>query len=260
MSFIIHAACISSRGRIRRNNEDNYLFDGRCLPAIHDEATPLIRLEQASDAPIFAAVFDGMGGESFGELASYAAAERMRAVLADAPPFGAARVFLEELCLELNRAVVEKKEELLTSSMGTTAVIVCFSGASATVCNVGDSRCYLLRGGVLRQLSVDHVEAPSPVFHSKKPPLSQSLGIPEDDFLIEPHTDSVSLAHGDLFLLCSDGITDMLTDEQIASVLNGHPSPADSALVLLQSAMENGGRDNITAIVCAVEQAEETAD
>jgi len=257
MNYIIHAACISSRGRIRRNNEDNCLFDGRCFPAEHDEDTPLLCLAQKTDTPVFVAVFDGMGGENFGELASFAAAERMRTALSNAPAFDDASAFLEQLCLELNRAVVEKKEEMLTGSMGTTAVIVCFSDADATVCNVGDSRCYLLRGGALRQLSVDHVAAQSPMFRAKKPPLSQSLGIPEDDFLIEPSVDSVPLAHGDLFLLCSDGITDMLTDEQIASILRDNPSPDDSARILLQSAMENGGRDNATVIVCAAGQAEE---
>ena len=253
MNFTIQAACISSRGLVRRNNEDNYYFNGVCLPAVHDDSTPLLTLEHALSAPLFTAVFDGMGGENFGELASFAAADRMRALLAAKPSFRDADGFLDELCQDLNRAVVAREEELLTSRMGTTAAMILFSGDAAHVCNVGDSRIYLSRGGMLHQLSVDHVEELPPAHRSRKAPLTQHLGIPEDDFLIEPHIQSLALQRDDFFLICSDGVTDMLRDDEIAEILRCSASPSAAVLGLLDGALENGGRDNITAIVCLAE-------
>ena len=90
----------------------------------------------------------------------------------------------------------------------------------------------------------------------KKFPLTQYLGIPEDEMLIEPHVYSGKLVPGDIFLLCSDGVTDMLSREEILKILLKADSPAEAVEALTEKAVEAGGKDNITAVCVAVDARE----
>ena len=252
MAFRLEAACLCNTGKVRRNNEDNFYFDERFLPAENGGLAKPLRFSRSLRSLVCLAVFDGMGGENFGECASFAAAERM---LRERKLFLSARSLrsdlLKELCQRLNEAVVARAKELCTQHMGSTLSILCFSPESVASCNLGDSRAYRLRGGELRQISLDHVEQ-RPGRSKHKAPLTQYLGVDPEDYLLEPYLAKGALAAGDQYLLCSDGLTDMLSDEEIAAVMGGADTAQHCAERLVQAALDQGGRDNVTVIVCRI--------
>ena len=124
------------------------------------------------------------------------------------------------------------------------------------LCNIGDSKAFHFDGEKLEQISVDHCAA---TFYGEKPPLSQNLGIPPAEMMIEPHYARGYYHAGDIYLLCSDGLTDMVSIEEIAKILTetaagGNTDVSNAAEKLLQKALDNGGRDNITIILCRVKK------
>ena len=253
MALILDAACLCDTGRVRKNNEDNFYFDGRCLPADNDGLTAPLTWHGGLWGRKFFAVFDGIGGENCGEEASCAAAEWMRENpirLTDA--FTPAEELFRRLCVQLNAAVLARAGTLMVERMGSTMAALCFTRRGVTACNIGDSRVYILRDGALRQLSVDHVE------HwegRKKTPLTQHLGLDPEELRLEPSICEEALRGGDRFLLCSDGLSDMLEDERIAELLAAAPGAEQAARSLLDAALEQGGRDNTTVIVCCLTDA-----
>lgn len=248
MKPVIQAACGCNVGKIRKNNEDNFYFDGSYLPQDNSGLAVTARWDIRLKSSLSLAVFDGMGGENFGEAASFAAARAMAA----GKPAGLLvprQGYLEKLTLALNDAVVRSKKEHCTEHMGTTMVILHVTSRYGYVCNVGDSRAYRLRGGELLQLSQDHViKRPG----KSKAPLTQHLGIDPEEMLLEPYIVREPLKKGDTWLLCSDGLTDMLPDGEIAHILLASPDAAVCVERLIQGALEQGGRDNVTAIVCKI--------
>ena len=126
--------------------------------------------------------------------------------------------------------------------------VLYFASGYAYSCNIGDSRTYRLRDGVFQQLSVDHIEKRP----AGKAPLTQYLGIDPMEMQIEPYIAKGRVERDDVYLLCSDGLTDMLTNFTIANILLNNPSPEKSVESLIRAALEQGGRDNITAIVCKI--------
>ena len=253
MAMLLEAACGCDKGRIRKNNEDNFFFAGACLPAENDGLAKPAVLRQALKQDLCLAVFDGMGGENFGEIAACAAAERLRDTVG-----GRARVFepyvdyVTELILNLNDAVVEKAVELRTEHMGATVAALFFHRDVAYVSNLGDSRAYRLRDGALEQLTEDHVERRAASAPRKKSPLTQHLGIPSEVLRMEPYMAKGAIERGDQYLLCSDGLTDMLEDAEIQAIMRQTGHAAECVQRRIQAALENGGRDNVTAIVCRI--------
>ena len=134
--------------------------------------------------------------------------------------------------------------------MGTTAAFLKFSSRKIYLCNVGDSKIFQLTDGTLQQISHDHVAAS--VF-GKKPPLLQNLGIPESELIISPYVAAGEYHSGDTYLLCSDGLTDMLTMPEIEKLLR-EKTGASAAEQLLEQALERGGKDNITLILIHIEK------
>ncbi len=252
MPYILEAACLCNTGKVRKNNEDNFYFDGRLLPVENDGLEEPITMKMPLGQRLCVAVFDGMGGENFGEIASFTAAERMRQeILSLTSGAVSERKALESMCGRLNAAVVAKQKELLTERMGSTLVSLLFSGAYVYACNLGDSRSYRLRDGDFLQLSEDHVEHREGQA-SKKAPLTQHLGIDPENYLIEPHIAKGELKAGDSYLLCSDGLTDMLSNCEITQIMSRTDSAEDCARQLVRAALDKGGRDNITVIVCRI--------
>ena len=250
MKFTIQAACGCHIGKRRSNNEDNFLFDGKCLEegnsGLHH---PAILEDSLKNGATFA-VFDGMGGENYGEVASYAAARQMQATQRNFADFLIPeKKYLERLTAQLNDAVLEAQQKMQTAKMGTTMVCLYFSGKYVYVCNVGDSRAYRLRDGEFMQLSQDHVDK-RPQVDGRKAALTQHLGIRIDDMLIEPFIAKGALQKDDIYLLCSDGLTDMLTNFEISDILLKYEEPEDCVQGLIDAALEQGGKDNITVIVC----------
>lgn len=253
MRFTIQAACGCHTGKIRKNNEDNFYFDGKCLEKENNGIKHPVCIEEPVTNGLCMAVFDGMGGENFGEYASYAAARKMQLMqrnLADF--FIPEKKYLERLTEQLNQSVCDAQKEMLTEKMGSTMVSLYFSGRYVYVCNVGDSRAYRLRRGEFLQISVDHVEA-FPGREHRKAPLTQHLGFNCEEIQIEPYIAKGEIKRGDMYLLCSDGLTDMLTNFEISDIMLANEEPAECVKALIHSALEHGGRDNITVIMCRID-------
>lgn len=252
MAYILEAACLCNTGKVRKNNEDNFFFDGRCLEEDNSGLKHPVAMTRTLRRELCVAIFDGMGGENFGECASFAAADTMQYMTRTLRDyFIPERAFLNRICLKLNDAVVAKQKELLTERMGSTMVALYFSHGYVYVCNLGDSRAYRLRNGEFLQLSEDHVEKREGQ-QRKKAPLTQHLGIDPENFLIEPYIAKGELERGDQYLLCSDGLTDMLSNLEIDEILCASPTAEECAQKLVDAALEKGGRDNVTVIVCRI--------
>ena len=252
MRFAVEAACGCDMGRIRKNNEDNFYFDGKCLEAENDGLKYPVFVEEAVKNGMCVAVFDGMGGERFGEFASFAAARQMQQTQRKLSDFFVSpRKYLYSMTKQLNDAVVKAQEELCTDRMGATMVALYFSGRYVYSCNLGDSRSYRLRDGEFLQLSEDHL-AIRPGREHKKAPITRYLGMNIEDVEVEPYIAKGELRKGDLYLLCSDGLTDMLTNFEISDIMLGSNDAENCVQALIQAALEHGGRDNITVIVCRI--------
>jgi PPM family protein phosphatase len=212
-------------------------------------------------APIFV-VADGMGGAQAGEVASKTAADAFDVDLPEGPP---ERV-LRETILSANRQIHElARADPSRAGMGTTltAAIVDAAAEEVVVGHVGDSRAYRLRGGRLEQLTRDHslveemrrkgqLTDAQAEDHPQRSIITRALG-PEPE--VEPDVQTVSAAPGDVFLICSDGLTTMLSEEQIAKLLAGATSMSAAVRALVDEANRAGGRDNITALAFQLDDA-----
>lgn len=223
-------------GKVRRNNEDS-----------------LIVIE-----PETFVVADGMGGASAGEVASQMLVETVKNFLTNSPaPW-------DETILA--QAVVRANDDIWNLSlqnenyrgMGTTATILYLDGNRACFAHVGDSRLYLLRDCALEQITKDHSYVETLVrrgeltheearVHPMKNVLTQAVGaMPE----VQIDAASFLAQTDDVFLLCTDGLTNMVDDETIARILQTSPNPADD---LINAALDNGGKDNVSVIVVGVD-------
>ena len=252
----IRAACVSHIGKVRKNNEDNFFFDGQYLPADNTGTHGVLECRSAypgrSDRGLFYAVFDGMGGAEHGEIASYKCAEQTQKFFSDWDNCNDKDItrFLEKLCSALNTAVFGAKNDLRAYQMGSTIASVYLTAGQVWTCNVGDSKCYWYcrNGHRLRQMSADHTDEHS---LSDKPMLTQYLGIDPQELSIEPSITYFEPEEGDRILLCSDGLTDMLSEENINKMI-GTKSPSDAVKELLNCALEAGGHDNITILLVEI--------
>lgn len=238
------AAARTSTGRVRSSNEDSFGFQ--------------------SESGIYV-VCDGMGGAAGGEIASRMAVdvvlERMRAGNAANP----ARQRLHDAIAEANRTVLERAErEPGLNGMGTTLVALLLGtgdeACSALVAHAGDSRCYLFRAAKLERLTQDHSlvdeqmrlgamtaeEAERSPFRSV---ITRAIGtqaaVTEDVAEIKPEA-------GDVFLLCTDGLTREVNEASIAQILDAEGDVESAAQGLVNAAVEAGGRDNVTALVVQI--------
>ena len=212
-------------------------------------------------SPIFV-VADGMGGAQAGEVASKAAADSFDRDL----PSGSPERFLRETIEAANVAIHElAREDPSRAGMGTTitAAIVNPEEEEVAIGHVGDSRAYRLRGGKLERLTRDHslveemkrkgqLTEEQAEDHPQRSIITRALG-PEPE--VEVDVQTVPSSPGDVFLICSDGLTTMLGEEQITSVLSGAGSMEAAVRALVDEANRAGGRDNITALAFRLEDA-----
>ena len=251
MDYVIEAACGCDRGRVRKNNEDNFFFNGRCLEAENNGLRNPVTMRTA-DREVFFAVFDGMGGEEYGEYAAFSAANSVRESVSKLENYYVReKDFLTDIVLRANNKVVEKAHELQTSHMGSTIAALFFSQGNVYACNVGDSRVYRLRQGVFQQLSEDHIDHRENG-HKTKGSLTQYLGVNPEEFIVEPYIAKGELRRGDRYLICSDGISDMITNLEIAGLIMNSDDPSECVTMLIDAALEKGGKDNATAILCFI--------
>lgn len=250
-SRVIEAACGCNRGTHRNNNEDNFYFDGHYLDKDHLNLDDVLTLKGRLSEDLFLAVFDGMGGGEYGEVASYAAASSAERYLKESVrnPYDITP-YLETLCQKLNEEVFQETQKYGTEQMGTTMVSLFYHKGYVWNCNLGDSRSYLIRDGRMIQLSMDHVD-PYDRMH-RKPMLTQYLGIDPEQLQIEPYICSEEISQRDCFLICSDGLTDMVSESDILEVLSSEKSPEECVERLIELAINGGGEDNITVIVARI--------
>ena len=138
--------------------------------------------------------------------------------------------------------------------MGTTMALLSFSEKAIYACNLGDSRIYRHFQGKLQQISTDHVIGGKML---GKAPLTQYLGFQEENMTLEPSIVEIGYQAGSSYLLCSDGVTDMLSDDEIQSVLNGTGTAEEKVSELLEQALSKGGRDNVTMVLAQISGCEE---
>lgn len=248
MKYTINYCCINLMGRVRQNNEDNFYAQGRYRREEETHNDIVAEGRFSPRAGELLAVYDGMGGEACGEVASLIAARESAVLTRDGKE---ASAFLRKLCAQINRQICAYAVQNAVGCMGSTAAIALFDPETICFCNLGDSRIYQADASGLRLLSYDHVLQNYP---RKKAPLTQHLGIPEEELLIEPYIVTQPYRCGDRFLLCSDGITDMLTDAEIYHTIAQPAAVSVCTRALVDAALRNGGIDNITAIVCEVQK------
>lgn len=248
MKYTINYAVLCHKGHVRSMNQDNFWCAATFLES-NNEGLPetLSGSAEATDTPAFA-VFDGMGGEQRGEMAAYIAASQFD-TLYRAKSKKDPKLFLLETCSVINDRICLYQQENHIRQMGTTAAILMFGMNDVYICNLGDSRVYLHSGIRLTQISHDHSVTGT---DDAKPPLTQNLGIPETEFIIEPYIAKGPYRSGDRYLVCSDGLTDMVSESEMCSTLSTHNKASDAANDLMRKALENGGVDNISIILCEV--------
>lgn len=258
MSYLIDAACGCCTGRVRGNNEDNFLFFGGILEQENNGLEHPISRKLLLDQEMCFFVFDGMGGEEAGETAAFLCAQTAKQHWdsprdLDTP----VRQRLENLCKKMNERVCQEIQTLGHGRMGSTAVGLLFRSGEIYTCNIGDSRAFRFRDNELMQLSTDDTDfIPLPGMEAprRKPCLSQCLGIFPDELTLEPHIAKGKLQTGDRYLICSDGLTDMVTNIEICTIMKEHQDAISSVEALIDLAMAHGGRDNTTVILCYVEE------
>lgn len=243
--YKLNACIVTDTGRIREKNEDNFIFDGQ----INEQMESHIALQREIyvGQPVLFGVFDGMGGEAYGEHASFLMADTCRRyqLHANYPEEDA-----KALCCIGNERVIQEEEQR-KASMGTTASML-FFGKDVLACNVGDSPIFLLRKGHLYPIYEEHTERSlykqlnlGDVLNKKKKyRLLQNIGMEGKDITIQPYLRSIEWQDKDIFLICSDGLTDMVDEEEILNCLER--CKENSASELLGMALQAGGRDNIT--------------
>lgn len=227
----------SDTGRQRRANEDSFFVR----------------------APLFV-VADGMGGAQAGEVASRLAAETFAGGL---PDDGTPEQRLEVRVRDANTRIhAVSQEDRALNGMGTTLTAAYLDGDELSLAHVGDSRAYLLRDGELTRLTRDHTLVDELVRrgelteqeaaeHPQRSIITRALG-PEPDIDIDLHTHRMQA--GDLLLLCSDGLTGMISEDEVAGILGGAGSLGDAGRALVHAANEAGGRDNITVVLFRLEE------
>lgn len=236
----IEYACISSVGKVRRNNEDNFYCDGHIREDVYANEDVRYSGTVSSDTNELFAVFDGMGGEACGEIASFVAASHSALFARDRQEY---EEYLYELAELLNEKVREETEARSLVLMGTTAAMLQVSGENIYILNAGDSRIYKLSRHELRQISQEHV---APGCGGKA--ITKFIGMPEGHSL-SPYIAMGKYKAGDMFLLCSDGVTDMLRDDEICGIIDDKRPLSELADELAGAALDKGGVDNTTALL-----------
>ncbi len=201
-------------------------------------------------------VADGMGGYAAGEVASRILAATIRDALAAESSFDEA--VLKQAILRANDAILQTvRENPRYSGMGTTATIFHREGGEIVWAHVGDSRLYLLRNQTLSQISRDHslvsdlvangsITQEEARSHPKRNVITRAVGVETE---LDVDTGAFSTADGDILLLCTDGLTSVVPDEEICSMILASPEGEDVAKRLVRRAIEVGSHDNISAIV-----------
>lgn len=254
---IIHAAVRSGMGKIRHNNEDAYYMNGsyKSMQEMDQEAA------MALDSPMAGALFavcDGMGGQDNGEVASFTAVSGMK----DLQAYLTGRDFstiMQSWVRQADRAVANA-----TNGGGCTIALLYFQENSINVAHIGDSRIYRMHQGSLIQLTRDHskvemllaagmISPEEAREHPQRHVITRHLGMKTEATCEAAIGRKLPAMNGDRYVLCTDGITDMLENQQIEEICLHTQTANQCAEKLYQASMAAGGRDNLTVIVLDLE-------
>ncbi|MBK7004018.1 MAG: Stp1/IreP family PP2C-type Ser/Thr phosphatase [Burkholderiales bacterium] len=247
-----HFCARTDPGRARENNEDSVAIDGVTRTVV---------------------LADGMGGYNAGEVASGMATAFIKSELSRwLLEAGAGANIREvrramEICVDnANLSIFNAaSSNAQYSGMGTTLVVGVFTGDKLLLGHIGDSRCYRWRAGVLEQITKDHsllqeqmdaglITPEQAATSSIKNLVTRALGV-ED--VVELEVNEYAVQAGDLYLLCSDGLSDMVADTAIARIIAAESGLEQKAIQLVDAANENGGRDNISVLMVGVSESAE---
>jgi len=247
VTIIARSSGLSDVGVIRSHNEDCFEID--------------------PENQVFV-VADGMGGHSHGEIASRIAVDAIRDFVVRTNDADATLPFEMDTSLgrhgnRLRAAIRSAHDRVLRAirqdaslhGMGTTVVGILLDGDSAAVAHVGDSRAYRLRGGKLELLTQDHTWEEQARAHPLKNVVTRALG---GEAEIEIDVKEWLVEKGDLFLLCSDGLTTMLTDDEIRSRISGAGRLEEICSRLVRDANARGGYDNVSVVLVAIDEGDDT--
>jgi PPM family protein phosphatase len=266
----VEVGAVSHTGRVRSHNEDHFLVSrvSRRQEILRTNMPPHSLPEYAGEDGYLYIVADGMGGMAAGEVASRLAISTSLKLLQRPEQWGfrmdrrAAAELFERVARdlqEIDRTLTETgASDRRLLGMGTTLTAALSMGVDLFLIHLGDSRAYLFRDGVLRQLTRDHTVAqamadagyipPEEVRrHVKRNALTNFLG--GHNGKVKADLRWLRLADGDRLLLCSDGLSEMVDDATIAGILSGSDDPRTTAHRLLGTALDRGGKDNVTVIV-----------
>jgi serine/threonine protein phosphatase PrpC len=265
----VDLAALSHQGKVRPNNEDHFLvvrFNRSLQTLLTNLPEGLIpfRVEEVGYGMVVA---DGMGGQAAGEVASRLAIRTLiNLALATpdwvmrggGPEVERAMQRMAERYRQVDAALREQAQaDPSLAGMGTTMTLACSLGADLILTHVGDSRAYLLRSGALHPLTRDHtlvrelvdrgvVRPEEAANHPFRHVLTRALGRSEGEIA---EVQRISLVDGDQLLLCTDGLTDMVDSTTIEAILRSSASSEDACQTLVELALQNGGKDNVTVVL-----------
>ena len=241
----MRTCCVSDKGPVRSENQDRG-----------------IAVKMKSPRCSILVVCDGMGGANSGSLASLIASEtyldRIKRLLAvGRKQTSFLPQWMQESCAAANAAVYERGSDPAHSGMGTTLVSAVLIGRRAEIINVGDSRAYLIRGKTISQITRDHslvaellasgsIKPEEAATHPNRNLITRAVGV---EPAVESDLYSLRLRPGDRLLLCSDGLSNTLTDTELFSFARCSRDAAVVCQALIDLAVEKGARDNVTAAV-----------
>ena len=263
----VDVAALSHPGRVRKNNEDHYLVArfGRWLEGLLTNLPAGAVPAWSEEVGYGLLVADGIGGAAAGELASRMAISTLIGLVLNTPDWilsteaGEAEQVMQRLAERYRRVHAALQEQGRAdprlAGMGTTMTLACSLGARVVIGHIGDSRAYLLHGDELHQLTRDHtlvqglvdvgrLSAEEAARHPLRHVLTGALGGRTHG--LRGDFQQVCLADGDQLLLCTDGLTNMVDDAAIASVLRSGSSSSEACQALVAAALDKGGKDNVT--------------
>jgi protein phosphatase len=235
----------SDKGLIREKNEDSFnVIAGK------------------KDVPVSFIIADGMGGHNSGEVASSMSVDYISNYIIEHPELfkdeNTVEISIKKIVEAANEVIYRKSLEVIENSgMGTTLIMASVVNGKLFIGHVGDSRAYLIRNGVIKRITTDHSyieelikngsltreEADN---HPQKHIITRALGCSDS---ITPDTYKCEIMENDIYILCTDGLTNMLSENDIKDIVEQNEDPAAASSKLVEKANSNGGADNITVIV-----------
>lgn len=267
----VDLAALSHQGHVRENNEDSYLVlrFGRSLENLITNLDDELLEESYTITGYGMLVADGMGGIAGGEIASRLALSKLVELVVDTSDWVLSLERQRDISTVLERMTErfwqidsavrsEADHDYTLQGMGTTLTVAAALGSNLIIGHVGDSRAYLLRGSLLKQLTTDHTlaqalidagvaDADDPASRSMRHVLTAAVGSLGQE--VDPQVQRFKLEHGDQLLLCTDGLTETVEDSTIAHVLHEAESSQSACQALVDLALAGGGSDNVTVVI-----------